>query len=139
MSTCLRFTYGGVDTDFDELEVVDVKRDIIQRSNIWQDLHEYYHLYKFGASYQRIVVTFVTQFNNTWTKLSTLWGYKDSYFQPAVIKLYYEYLISTSNNLQVQMKRDDFRFMFFGNECQGAEEIQLTFFETTPSGTALVL
>jgi len=137
MSTILRFTHDATDTNFDQNEVQKVVLSNVQNSNVWQDVDEYYHLDRVGASYKKITISFWLDTPTTWTKLETLWGYKDAYFQPDTIKLYYEYLISTTNNYYVKMKRDNFSLQFFEGRYVVGKNLTLTFYEAVPSGVAV--
>jgi len=134
----LRFTHDGTSTDFYIYEVPKIVVSTVQKSDIWQDLQEYYHIYKIGNSYKKLTITFDIREMTTWTKLETLWGYKDSYYQPDIMQCFYEYGINTSTNIWVQMKRDDFQLRFFQGKYKAKEKLKLVFYEAVPEGVAVV-
>lgn len=134
MKTVLRFTYGGTNTNFSKDEVLNVVVSNVQKTNIWQDLQEYYHLNKIGKSYKVITVNFNITSESTKTKIETLWDYKDAYYQPDIIQFFYEYGIDTDTNMFVRMKRDEYKLKYeFGRLTHG-QIIPLRFYEAKHTG-----
>ena len=129
MATVLRFTYSGTNTDFSNDEVLNLQVSNVQKIYLWQDLQEYFHLNKIGKSFKRISVNFNVTSLNTITKIETLWGYKDSYYQPNLIQMYYEYAVSTSTNIFVRMKRDDYKLNYEFGQVEYGQVIPIIFYE----------
>jgi len=143
MSTALKFVIVGGDDDgksyeFDELDVSQVVRRVIQNANIWDDNQGTYHSYLYGESYQKLIITFDFQYNGSLDSFDNLYQLsKDAYFQPGLIRCYYEYLINTSNFLYVQMKYDTYERNYYnGRDMTGP--MTITFIETVPEGVAII-
>ena len=143
MDVILRFTYSGTSTDFYRDEVAEVDLDTVQGVDIYRDISGYHHLVKTSAEYNRLRVQFKLMIGTTGTstidKLETLLGYVDTYKQPVVITCFYEYSISTTNSIQVQMKRDDFIRPYIHGLNAGNVILPITFIESVPAGVAIAL
>ena len=137
----IKFRYNNTDTNFYDTEIPEIVVSNVQKADTWQDLQGYYHICKTRDSYKKITVTFITKSyedETTWDKLNIIWGYKDTYYQPTVIQCFYEYLISTTSNCYVQMKRDDYKLKYFCGKPLAEEKIRLVFYEAVPEGAAIV-
>ena len=138
MSTALKFTINGTDYDFDELEVPQVLRRVMQNANIWQDNQGTYHSYLYGKSYQKLIVTFDFIYNSSMELFDLMYQLsKDDYFQPGLIKCYYECLINQSNYLYVLMKYDDYDRSYYNGKIMKGP-MTITFIETVPEGVAII-
>ena len=133
MSTVLRFTYNGTNTDFEFDEVAQLDLDFVQGIDLYRDLLGQHQLYKKEALYHRLRFQFRLAYGNesTISKLETLLGYIDTYKQPAIMTCYYECSISTTNSYQVQMKRDEFVRPFVVG-LDASKIVPITFIEAVP-------
>ena len=99
-----------------------------------------YGMYYTSNRYREFIVKVITKHensNSTLTKLETIRNWRDDYNQPKPIKMYYEYLISTSNYYYVQLVPDTFRKEYSEGYLK-EYAMNLRFVESRPEGAGVM-
>ena len=140
LTTVLRFSHTGGNTDFYTDEVKALHMDTVQPIDLWNDAEGYFHHYKYSGKHYELEIEFnlaIGGSSGTIEKIEDLWDQVDTYKQPEVMTCFYEYKLSTTNSIQVQMMRDEMVWSFFSGKLKLSEIIPITFIEAVPEGVAV--
>ena len=122
MSTAIRFDNDGTTVDllWDEVHRLEMK------STRKSDFHQFayngsnefnidspyqgtFGMYFTSKRYREFTIDVFLQYKTTLAKIQTMRNWVDSFYQPKPFKLYYEYIISTSNHYWVQFVRETYK------------------------------
>jgi len=130
MSTAVRLTHTGGNTDFALEEVEEVRVEHLQRIDLFWKQDNYVHQYFVNDEYLRVRVRLRRHKITTLTKAETVWNKVDSYYQAEKMDLYYKYHIDNSTSIKVQLDRDNFQWQYYQGRQVGDVPIEMIFIQT---------
>ena len=150
MDIVLRFSYNDTDTNFYWCDVLSMTKKVVQKSKIYRIEHDGFDIFgktEYGYEYKLFTVKFNLMKPDVFSKLETLQNYKDSYEDPAILNMYYEYGIEEKQGIsdgskticEVQMYRDDFIKKYYKGYVKADETATIKFIETISEGDAIEL
>jgi len=139
LSTVLRFTHGGGNTDFYDDEVKELDLHTVQDKTLLRKFGtRYYHMYYVGNPYYVIDLYLLLKYGGSGGTLSRMEDIfdRDPDNQPETMECFYEYGIDSANSIWVQMKRDTMVWPY-KTGYEESKVIKLTFYEAVPEGIAV--
>lgn len=140
MNTALIFSHSGGTTTFYDDEVNTMEKDFIKEVDMFR-VRDGFRGYNHDQGYYNLSISFqnkkFSDGTHTIDKIKDLFDLVDSStYLPETMQLYYEYMISTSSNYYVQMKRDDYKKQLIAGEIP-VNIMTINFIQTTPEGVAV--
>lgn len=132
----LRFVYNGATTSFNNNEVQQLEHFTVH-PHLLKKLYSGYGVQQIGLPYNKFKISFAVDEGDTLSKLETLWGYVDSFYDPAIIQCYWKYNLDANESKQVQMNRGQMRWEFTSGKIKRTI-IPIDFYEAVPANEAVV-
>lgn len=130
MATAVRVVHSGGTINFDQMDVSEVRRVHVQKTDRYWDQDNYFHQYLIGKDYDIFYVTIKNVTEDILTDTETLYDAIDSTTkQPEVLTLYWKYLISSGTSTYVMMDRNSYRKNYYKSR-KVRDKITLIFVQT---------
>ena len=130
MSTAVRVVHSGGTINFDQMDVSEVRRVHVQKTDRYWDQDNYFHQYLIGKDYDIFYVTIKNMTEDILTNTETIYNAIDSTTkQPEVLRLYWKYLIAAGTSTYVMMDRNSYKKNYYKSR-RVIDNITLIFVQT---------